>query len=91
MANKEIQEDEQGSLNKGHRFGVLFPDNNYYFADALRKNESGEIEFFCIHKTHSRYGISTAHGLIVDYNPVLTLEDFKTLPGQLEPAGIKKD
>ena len=82
MAYKKIEEDEQGTPNKGHKFGVLFPVDNYYFADAVRINESGLIEFYCAHKTHNRYGVATPFGLVVDYNPKISLEDFKKLPGQ---------
>jgi hypothetical protein len=82
MTYKKIEEYEHGTPNKGHRFGVLFPDDNYYFADAVRTNAEGQIEFFCVHKTHSRYGKITQQGLIVDYYPTITLEDFKKLPGQ---------
>ncbi len=82
MPFKKIEDDENGTPNKGHRFGVLFPVDNYYFADAVRTNEAGQIEFFCVHKTHRRYGVATANGLVVDYKPTITLEDFKKLPGQ---------
>lgn len=82
MSYKKIEDDEHDMPNKGHRFGVLFLDDNYYFADAIRTNEAGQIEFYCVHKTHNRYGILTPQGLVVDYNPAITLEDFKKLPGQ---------
>jgi hypothetical protein len=82
MAYKKIEEDEQGTPNKGHKFGVLFPNDNYYFADAVRTNEAGQTEFYCVHKTHSRYGKITPLGLVVDYHPSMSLEDFKKLPGQ---------
>jgi hypothetical protein len=88
MAYKKIEEDEKGTPNKGHKFGVLFPVDNYYFADAVRVNDLGQVEFFCVHKTHSRYGVATANGLVVDYHPSMSLEDFKKLPGQQGEAKL---
>jgi hypothetical protein len=82
MGTKKINEDENGTPNKGHRFGILLQLGNYYFADAIRTNEEGRIEFYCEHATHNRLGMTTPGGLLVDYNPSMTLNDFKKLPGQ---------
>jgi len=79
---KNIEED-QNRANKGHKFGFALPLDSYYFADAIRVNDQGQIEFYCVHPTHCRYGKMVGKGLVIDYSPQLTLEQFKELPGQL--------
>jgi hypothetical protein len=85
MGSKKFNEEEGGTPNKGHRFGILLQLGSYYFADAVRTNEAGQIEFYCEHATNNRLGVTTPSGLLVDYSPVMTLSDFKKLPGQWEP------
>ena len=76
-------EEEGGKPNKGHKFGFALPLDSYYFADAIRVNDEGQIEFFCVHPTHCRYGKMIGKGLVIDYSPTMTIDQFKQLSGQL--------
>ncbi len=76
--------DADSPPNGGHRYGLNLGYDSYYWADAVRCNEYGLLEWFCVYPNHSRYGRMTERGIILDYKPVMTLEEFRKLPGQLE-------
>lgn len=79
--NDSVTEDPP---NGGHRFGVELGYNEYYWADAVRINEYGLMEWFCKYPNHDRYCKQTSDGVVMDYTPNITLEEFKKLPGGIE-------
>ena len=77
-------DDVESPPNGGHRFGLQLGYDSYYWADAIRLNEYGLIEWYCVYPNHCRHGRNTDHGIILDYTPKMTLEQFRALPGQVD-------
>lgn len=68
--------------NGGHHYGIEFPDN-YYYADAVRINEFGALEWYCVYDDHCQKGLCTADGIVLDFEPDMTLEEFQKLNGNI--------
>ena len=70
--------------NGGHRFGLSIGCDEYYWADAIRVNEFGNIEWYCQYPNHDRYGRMTQAGSVQDYRPRISLGQFRELSGGVE-------
>lgn len=80
---KALRGEDSGPVNGGHKYAVCKGDV-YVYADAVRINEWGLPEWFCIKKDMTIvYGRLTDSAIIYDYKPRITLQEFCAMDGLL--------
>lgn len=74
---KRPEDQLQAKPNGGHKYGVHAGYDTYYWADAIRYDKYGCMEWYCVYPDHNRLGRKLENGaILLDYNPDETLEQF---------------
>lgn len=70
--------DDSQPLNGGHRYAVKSAEGLYCWADAVRVDPvSGNPEWYCKRDGYSEYSRKIAWGILVDFKPEMSLEEFE--------------